>query len=751
MDRHALECLDFAGVNALLARYALSPLGQNLAERIQPVAKLNLMQRWLAQVVELAKLRETRGLPPFADVFDIRALVERCAPPLRITVDDMSRIRGTLAATHALRRYLHELPPDAPEIATLAGRIGDFHTLAERITKVIDERGEVRTEASPKLGRIRADMQAAQERISRAVDDLLREPWVRRILQYPNPTSHNDRVVLPLKTEYRGRLPGIIHRTSDTGATIYVEPAVVVELNNRIADLKIAEQEEINRLLWDLAHEVHINAEPITQTIEALALLDLVAAKVRFADDFELRVPLLVDEPVLDVRGARHPLLMELFRSRAAAAGEPAQEVVPIDYRLGLDFKMMLLTGPNTGGKTVALKTIGLLVYMVQSGIPVPVAPLSRMGVFSNVLIDIGDEQSIEQNLSTFSAHLLRLMETLERAGPRTLVLIDELGAGTDPDEGAAIGAAILEELLRKDARTIATTHLGALKRFALTHPEVENASVDFDIETLRPTYHLRIGEPGRSNAIHIAHRLGMPKRLVMAAERNLSKQARALRDALDGTAAVKRAAEQAREEAKVAELAAHKAAAAAERERARLQQQQSDYATWVQRVVHLRPGDAVRVRGFDRDGKVVKMRIDLHRAEVSLDRFSIEVPLGDLLPPEAPPPPPRPVAAAPPKPPREAKPAREGNRPAAVQNGGDGRPAPRRPQHQPKPGLSDDECLSLAPGDAVYVKRFHRRGHVVRVLAAKKIVIVNVGLLEVEAPFSGLAPPNTTAPPKAG
>ena len=328
-----------------------------------------------------------------------------------------------------------------------------------------------------------ARFMAAQERISRAVDDLLREPWVRRILQYPNPTSHNDRVVLPLKTEYRGRLPGIIHRTSDTGATIYVEPAVVVELNNRIADLKIAENEEINRLLWDLAHEVHINAEPITQTIEALALLDLVAAKVRFADDFELRVPLLVDEPVLDVRGARHPLLMELFRSRAAAAGEPAQEVVPIDYRLGLDFKMMLLTRPNTGGKTVALKTIGLLVYMVQSGIPVPVAPLSRMGVFSNVLIDIGDEQSIEQNLSTFSAHLLRLMETLERAGPRTLVLIDELGAGTDPDEGAAIGAAILEELLRKDARTIATTHLGALKRFALTHPEVENASVDFDIE----------------------------------------------------------------------------------------------------------------------------------------------------------------------------------------------------------------------------------------------------------------------------
>jgi DNA mismatch repair protein MutS2 len=325
----------------------------------------------------------------------------------------------------------------------LAGRIGDFAALAERIRGVIDERGEVRDDASPKLARIRREIENAGRDIGETVKRLLRDPDLRRLLQFPNPTFHNDRVVLPVRTEYRGRIQGIIHRTSDSGATIYVEPAQAVELNNQISNLRAEEQEEINRLLWDLAHQAHLNAAEILKTIDAIAVLDLIAAKVRFAHDFELRCPQISSEPVLSVRQARHPLLTALCRRRRAAGDADVAEVVPISYRLGEDFDLLVITGPNTGGKTVTLKTIGLLHLMVQAGMPVPVADGSTFGIFNNVLIDVGDEQNMQQSLSTFSAHLHRLMDMLRRAGRQTLVLMDELGAGTDPDEGAAIGRAI--------------------------------------------------------------------------------------------------------------------------------------------------------------------------------------------------------------------------------------------------------------------------------------------------------------------
>lgn len=775
MDAHAIECLDFGRIRELLAGYAMTGLGRGLAAVIRPVARPEPIHRWLAQFRELQRLEALRGPPPLGGITDVRELVQRCAPPLRVSVEEVAQLGATLAGTHAVAQYLADLPEDCVELRYLAKRIGDFRTIAERIGAVVNERGQVRDDASPKLASIRGEIQRVAAQIREVVARLLHDPQVRRLLQYPNHTFHGDRMVLPVKTEYRGRLPGIIHRSSDSGATLYVEPAEAVELNNQISNLRGEEAEEIHRLLWDLAHEVYINASAIVHTLDTLAILDLAVAKVRFARDYDLRCPEVCEEPVLSVRQARHPLLVELAR-RHAARGEPATPVVPIGFRLGEDFDLLIITGPNTGGKTVTLKTIGLLTLMLQAGVPVPVGEGSRMGLFRNVLIDVGDEQSMQQSLSTFSAHLRRQMEMLQKAGPRTLLLIDELGAGTDPDEGAALGRAILDELLASQCRCVVTTHLGALKSFPLTRPRAENACVEFDVETCRPAFHLRIGEPGASNALVIAQRLGMPRRLLAAARRNLSGRARALQVAMEGAAAAKRQAEQARAAAESAQLIAEKTRSEASAARVVLEQQTANFQAWVQRVVHLQPGDPVRVRGFDRDGRIVRVRLDQQRAEVDVGSFAVEVPLGDLLPPQTPSPPPRlprppgvavaavvparapgpalrsqvregdgrkssPLARREPRPPPGRTPAQDSARSQTRQSAGE-------PQTRPHlPPLTDEQAATLRPGDRVYAKRFHREGTVVRVAPAKRLAVVNVGLLEIELPFEGLAAPRKGEP----
>lgn len=746
MDAHTLDCLDFDRVREMLAECALTSLGRGLCAGVRPVPRPDLIRRWMAQFTELDAFSREHGLPPLGGVSDVREAVRRSAPPLSLTPEEVSLIGLTLSATHAVTQYLAEAPPAAAELRHLAARIGDFRTIADRIQAVVDERGQVRDAASPKLARIRADIRAATQEIRDTVDRLLRNPDVRKILQFANYTLHNDRYVLPVRTEYRGRFQGIVHRSSDSGATVYVEPAAVVELNNQIVSLRLAEAEEINRLLWELVHEIHINQEAILRTLDALAVLDLVAAKVRLARRYDYRAPELLDDPVLRVRGARHPLLVAL-RLRQAESGESAPEIVPIDYRLGDDFNLLIITGPNTGGKTVTLKTVGLLTLMVQAGLPAPVDVGSSFGLFKSVLIDIGDEQNLQQSLSTFSAHLRRQLDMLQKAGPQTLVLIDELGAGTDPDEGAAIGVAMLDELLQRQCRCIATTHLGALKSFPLTRDRSENGCVEFDEQTLRPTYHLRIGEPGYSNAIAIAQRLGMPRRLVHEARRNLSRGARVLQKAISGTIEVKRQAEEARRTAEHARREADRVRDEAAAAQHKLEQRQAEFQQWVQRVVHLQPGDAVRVRDFDRDGRIVRVRIDLHRAEVDMGSFTVEVPLGDVLPPQTPAPPPRP----PRPPPREtvaAVAAAEARAAEQRRQRAEQRAAPRpdrpRPERPPAPPLTDEQALALQPGDAVYVKRFHRLGSVVRVNPHKRVVLVSVGLLEVEVPFDGLEQPRS-------
>lgn len=738
--QHTIDRLDFAGVRRILAGYASCALGRARAAALQPSTNERLVREWLEQVSQLRAIVAQRGVPPFGGITDISSIVAKSAPPLRITIEDAGQLRETLAATHDLMHYFGASSAAAPELKKIADRIGDYGWIAERISRLIDERGEIRRDASPRLRAIFEQLDEAQEAIEGAVKKLLHDPDLRQHLQFPNHTFHNDRMVLPVKTEYRGRVPGIIHRTSDSGATIFVEPSIVVELNNRISDLFLQRTEEVNRLLWDIAHEIHINEAGILATLQAIGILDLITAKVRYANDYDLSCATIGSAATLDVRRARHPLLMEL-NACAKSDPRPSQVVVPINYRLGTEKDMLVVTGPNTGGKTVALKTIGLICLMTQAGLPVPAEEGSSVGVFQQVLIDIGDEQSMEQSLSTFSAHLTRLIGTLAAADAQTLVLIDELGAGTDPDEGAAIGRAILEELLEKNSRCVVTTHLGALKSVPLTHKRAENASVEFDVESLRPTYKLRIGEPGRSNAILIAKKLGMPQHLVERSEGHLSRRAKELRTALDQTSRVKREAEKARTQALNAKRTAKQAVADAEVQKKKLEEQQRDFQEWVRRVAHLQPGDSVRVRGFDRDGRIVRVRLDQQRAEVDLGAFQIEAPLGDILPPETAPPPPKPIT--PPSAEDIKREQQRNERKAARRRASAAppqKPRQRAPQHNARPSMTPNAAKKLQPGDSVYVKRFHRPGTIVRVNLEKEEMTVPVGIMEMQVPFSGLS-----------
>lgn len=631
MDSHTLDRLEFDRVRQMLAEFAGCSLGRKLALKIAPADREPLIVRWLTQVREMRAAAERIGLPPCGGLRDVRDMIRRAVPPAKIEPEELAELAQTIDAANSVFRWSRTLPEDAAELLAMAARLGDFHAISEQIHRVVDERGQIRDDATPRLARIRTAIRDAHARIRTVVDRLLQSPHVTKWLRYPEATFHNDRFVLPLASEHRGRIRGIVHRTSDTGATLFVEPAEAVELNNAIVRLRQDEDEEIGRILWEITHLVYRNQAELLRTLDALAVLDLVATKVRFAAKYELVCPSVRADQPLRLRNARHPLLLQI-QEQKRAAGEITRPVVPIDVRLGEDFDLLVITGPNTGGKTVALKTVGLAVVMAQAGLPIAADEGATLPVYDDVMIDVGDEQSLQQSLSTFSAHLTQLLRMFRNASRRTLVLIDELGAGTDPDEGAAIGRAIVEDLLGRGCQGMVTTHLGVLKSVAFTHPRADNAAVEFDVQTLRPTYRLLIGEPGNSNALAIAERLGMPRRIIEAARGHLSHQGRALHKAIAGTVATRRRAEEARAEAETAQREAEQVRIEAERQKAEFERRQAEFAQWTAAIARLKPGDPVHVRRFDRQGTVVRMQLHKQTAVVSVGAMEIEVPLTELV-----------------------------------------------------------------------------------------------------------------------
>ena len=621
MDEHSLDVLEYRRIRQLLAEHACCSLGRELAGTIEPSGDPARIERRLEELRQFRTLVAARGMPPFGGITDVRPLIRKAVPPVKLEPEDFSALADALRGVAGLRTFFVELPAAMDSVAGLARRIGDFSSLADRINLVIDARGKVRDEATPRLARIRARCEELRRETRELFEHLLRQSSLTKLLQYPSATFHGDRMVLPLKSDHRGRIPGIIHRSSDSGQTLFIEPTQAVALNNSIIQLVQDENAEIGRILWELTHLVHLNQAGLLATLDAVAVVDLILAKLRMSQRLAMTIPQINAARTLKLRGARHPILMTM----------PDKQVVPIDVRLGEDFDVLIVTGPNTGGKTAALKTVGLLVMMAQSGLPIPAEEGSTLPVFDQVLVDIGDEQSLQQSLSTFSAHLARVLEVLRSGTRDTLVLIDELGAGTDPDDGAALGRAVIDQLLETGCLTMITTHLGALKAVGYEHPRVDNASVRFDYETLQPSYELKIGEPGNSSALIVAARLGMPTELISAAQRYLSERDRVLARAIAGTIESRRAAEDARKSAEAAEREFAEGRAAVAEEKRRLEEEQRRFAKWVERINALRAGDEVYVRKFARKGRVVRVRLDKQLVEVSVGALQAEVPLTEI------------------------------------------------------------------------------------------------------------------------
>ncbi len=515
MDDHSLQVLEFDGVRRLLRSYATSALGREVVDGLRPSNDARRLAVSLRQTDEARALVDDGRPLPLAGLCDMGRIVSEGHQQSRtLGPAELLSIRRMIGACQTLKAFLDEERERAPTIAELADRFLDHETLAGAIDDVVCPPGEVRDSASPRLWELRRARRGLEEQIRELMDSLVAGKRLRPFLQDRTWSLRNGRHVLMVKLDSRGNVPGILHDKSASGETAFVEPHEVVALSNELADVRLDEDRECNRLLLELSQRTYAEERRLAYSQNVAAWIDFTAARGRMSQELGLTSARLVDEPVIRLRGARHPLLQQSRRE-----GGLEHDVVPITVTLGDPYHMVVVTGPNTGGKTVALKTIGLIQLMFQSGLHVPADRGTELPCLEGIHADIGDEQSLSQNLSTFSGHVENIVRILAAADRRSLVLLDELGAGTDPEEGAALGEAILQQLLELGARTVVTTHLGSLKGYAFSHPEVENACVAFDVETLTPTYELLVGQPGSSRALAIAERHGMPAEVIERAE----------------------------------------------------------------------------------------------------------------------------------------------------------------------------------------------------------------------------------------
>ncbi len=512
MDAKSIAVLEFPKIIERLAGLCGSPGGRSLAQELRPSANFDEVQRRQAATAEARALSRLKPHFRMGQAPEIDRSLLAASRSAVLPTPEILEIATLLRTARHTRNQLAPLSRELPQLARVAQRIADFTPLIHEIEATIDERGEVPDDASPALAEARDRMRTVQERLERQLERTLRHAVSEGVAQESLITERDGRYVIPIKAELRGSMPSVVHDVSASGATLFVEPLAVVELGNRLRESRREEQREVERILRALCRSIGEEAGSIRAAIRCLAQIDLAQAKARLAAEIDAPLPAENDnlnwlsaEPTdLILHSARHPLL--------------TGEVVPISTTLTSDARCVLITGPNTGGKTVALKTVGLLCLMAQAGLPVPAETGTRIPVFSDIYADIGDEQSIEQSLSTFSAHMTNIIRIVEAAGPSTLVLLDELGAGTDPTEGAALARSLLQELLELDTMVVATTHHGELKVFAHATEGVVNASAEFDAVSLQPTYRLLMGTPGRSNALAIAQRLGMPERVLIRA-----------------------------------------------------------------------------------------------------------------------------------------------------------------------------------------------------------------------------------------
>ena len=655
MDSHTLILLEFDKIRALVSARAACSLGKDLALSLTPSRDPGEIHHHLSQTTEMAEALSSGLSPPFGGLHDIRPNVRRAQIDAALSAEELAETVETLRAIGNLNRYLARIAEEFPRLGTLKQGVGEFSGLVNAIESCIDERGKVLDAASRKLANIRAEIAQVEARIQETLQRMIRSPELRRILRYPNFSMVGHHYVLPVAKEHRGEIQGSVQRTSSSNETVFIEPQAIAEQSAQLSFLRAREAKEVRRILRWLSAQVGQVAEALIASLETLADLDLIHARARYSVDYQMSAPDMNTEGRLALRGARHPLLQALFRldpalvkppaSSAEATEEetaaepkspaPLRTVVPIDVHLGIRFPILVVTGPNTGGKTVAIKTVGLLAVMAQSGLHIPANPGSLLPVFDEVLADIGDEQSLEQSLSTFSSHIRRVTEIIAKATEHSLVLLDEMGAGTDPAEGAALGRAILDELDSLGCRAIVTTHIGDLKTYAFSNPRAENAAVEFDLETLMPRYRLHIGDIGQSNALQIARRLNLPDHVVNRATLYLEKSQGADQPEMAIVQKLRADAESARQAALNAQAEAERTRESLNQRLTDLQRQAENDSRITEARARLQPGDRVVVPrfGYDRPGRVIKIDPRKKSATVAIGQMQWEVKIDELIP----------------------------------------------------------------------------------------------------------------------
>ncbi|MBR1560125.1 MAG: endonuclease MutS2 [Clostridia bacterium] len=513
MNERDLRVLEFNKILDMLAALCSTEPGQAAARALRPSGDPATVGLWQAQTEEASSIFAYCGGNPMAHFTDVRPYLKLAKAGGTLSPKALLQVADALKAARIVRSALVTDREDTPNLTEMGSRLATNRSLEEEIFDAIISEDEISDHASPELSNIRRQMRLLNERVREKLNAIIRSSTMQKYLMDAIVTQRNGRYVVPVKAECRSSVPGIVHDQSGTGSTLFIEPMAVVEAGNELKQWTIKEHNEIERILGEFSDRIAPDAELIEHNHGLLSQLDVIFAKAALGRQMNAVPPKLNTAGHVRLLQARHPLI------------DP-QKVVPSTLWLGEDFTTLVITGPNTGGKTVTLKTVGLLSLMAQAGLQVPAAYGSELAIFDEVFADIGDEQSIEQSLSTFSSHMTNIVAILNNVTPRSLALFDELGAGTDPTEGAALAMAILNHLLGMKVTTMATTHYSELKAFALGTPGVENASVEFNVETLRPTYRLSIGVPGKSNAFEISRKLGLPEFLIDDASKRLSKDA---------------------------------------------------------------------------------------------------------------------------------------------------------------------------------------------------------------------------------
>ena len=625
MHKKSIYTLEYPKILAKIEREAAFSASKELVQNLEPTADLAEVRQRQAYTTEATRLLDLYIDASIRGARDIRVTLARAAREGVLNTAELLEVLNTVRSSIYVGQLLEKLDPERfPKLFRLGGDIPRRPRIGQRIEQTVNDDGEVLDTASPTLQKLRFDIRGANQRLQDRLRTLVSE--FGNALQDPIVTMRNDRYVIPVKSESRSHVRGIVHDQSSSGATVFVEPMVIVELNNKLRQLQIEERQEVERILRVLSHEIGLEADSLRLVVELLAEFDFHLAKARYARMIRATEPVLNDQGRIDLHNARHPLL--------------TGKVVPTNFHLGKDFYMVVITGPNTGGKTVALKTVGLLTLMAQAGLHIPADERSEVAVFKEVFADIGDEQSIEQSLSTFSSHLSRIIEIigeintdvtnetpdihgrraeeliskLRNRSPRMLVLFDELGAGTDPSEGSALARAILTYLQERHVTTVATTHYTELKAFAYEQPGVVNASVEFNVETLSPTYRLSIGLPGRSNALAIANRLGLDERIIERSREFLGSEGVRMENLLEGLQTERKAAEDERFNLNMERTEA-------EYQRRKLEEERHDLEA--ERIRILNEARAQARRELDQvQTALSKVKVDISRVNLSRERL---------------------------------------------------------------------------------------------------------------------------------